>query len=430
MGEIVEWKNGVKTVRYVGNVAPTSPPPPTPVTDPGVLEILRALVHVSVGPDAPPEIAAGLTGLVIDGEGVWQVRQGRTVSEILSLAKVKMPFFPALGYNPGVMIHAPLPVWIVEEVGSFFRWVYNTHKAEAFVRIFWKNADTVGDVDWQVVVPEQIVSAGGVKHDLSAGLEGWIHWGDIHSHGSMDTFWSGVDDADEAKYEGCLFGVMGKWNDLWPKSKWRARLGGKFIDLPLDQVTAGQQITFSGTVSFGKMLDGSGKVELASSAIPFPADAFPEEWKTMVKEQKGYSAAQDYRTRGRGGYDPNDFGWGRGRIANPSTQTDRAGGSTGYRNTLRSPRQAQKLIKRIKGLVSGARNRGRSLFSQDPATARWFVDEQLVVWTKATPTSPLVRVVTSLEDLLMNEINAPRMVYPMTPSQGMIKTLEATSDVK
>jgi len=307
----------------------------------------------------------------------------------------------------------------VEQVGSLFRWVYQQYKAEAFARLFWAKNDQDDTLSWAVVVPDQTVSAGGVKHDLPAEREGWVHWGDIHSHGNMDTFWSGVDDNDEQRFEGCLFGVMGKWADPWPKSKWRARIGGKFLDLPLDAITGGATLQMSVSASFGKLLDGGGAYTLgAQEMVVFPPTGFPEEWKARIVENKGYSANRDFRTYGGyGGVHSPTQGRRGGTLVEPMSGV---GGNTSRRSTLssRSSRQVGKLVKRITTLSTGSSLRGTSLFCQDPTKAKWFVDNTLQVWMRHSVNGPLTKVVTPLADLLSLEVEAPKRLYILPKGHG------------
>lgn len=377
--------------------------------DPEVQAILREMMVITTGPQEMPLIPSGQLGVVTDGQGVWQIRNGLNLTEVTHVGKATLPF-SKLGYTEGLTLHAPLPVWAVEQIGSLFRWVYQQYKAEAFARIFWQRNED-GSLKWEIVVPPQQVSGAGVKHETPAEREGWVHWGDVHSHGSMDTFWSSVDDNDEQRFEGCLFGVMGKWGDPWPKSKWRARFGARFIDLPLDTIVGGATVNVSGRAGYGKILDSQGKIEMSAGEVKiFPPDAFPEVWKEMIQENKGYVAARDSR-QGSYSYSPSV-----GRGGTIVTPTGHSGGSGGYRNRYsvsRSPRQVTKLVKRITKILSGESRRGVSLFSADPLTAKWFVDDSLQVWSKASQTSPLVRVVTPLAELLTNESETPKKLYVM-----------------
>lgn len=103
-----------------------------------------------------------------------------------------------------------LPIALVKKVGNFFQEIYNKHKSEAVVILYY-NFEIK---EWHVEVPEQEVSSAGAKYDLEKSIipEGFIAIGSIHSHASMDAFHSGTDDADEYKFDGIHI-TIGKFNE-------------------------------------------------------------------------------------------------------------------------------------------------------------------------------------------------------------------------
>jgi hypothetical protein len=134
-----------------------------------------------------------------------------------------------------------------------------------------------------------------VRHNSTFDHENegnWMHVMDIHSHGSMGAFWSGVDDADEKRVTTeRLFGVIGKVQQPVPEWKWRMRTRDGFIefniadifDLPKKEVN----FSISSEVIFRSMGDPTlfkdGKVMLNCPVDPFVDVEVPAEWYENVK---------------------------------------------------------------------------------------------------------------------------------------------------
>ena len=62
----------------------------------------------------------------------------------------------------------------------------------------------------------------------------YIHYMDIHSHNTMNAFFSKVDDKDEKATR--LYTVIGKLNEHNPEIKTRISNGGKFLNIDPAQV--------------------------------------------------------------------------------------------------------------------------------------------------------------------------------------------------
>lgn len=81
---------------------------------------------------------------------------------------------------------------------SFFRKVYDEHKSEAIVLLYY-NFDTS---KFLVEVPEQTVSGASLDYNEAPRIKGYKLIGSIHSHGDMSAFHSGTDDKDEMDWDG------------------------------------------------------------------------------------------------------------------------------------------------------------------------------------------------------------------------------------
>jgi hypothetical protein len=91
-----------------------------------------------------------------------------------------------------------VPADLMARVVGFFRAVYRERKTEALVLLLWR------DGSFDLVVPEQKVTAASVRFDLADGdlPAGSRLVGTIHSHGALGAFASSVDEDDEAELDG------------------------------------------------------------------------------------------------------------------------------------------------------------------------------------------------------------------------------------
>lgn len=92
----------------------------------------------------------------------------------------------------------PIPAATFAKVVEFFREVHRQYTSEAMVLLFY-NEETG---KYRVLPPKQSVTYGGIDYDRNLTIEGFTMVGDIHSHGSMSAFHSGVDDSDEDSFDG------------------------------------------------------------------------------------------------------------------------------------------------------------------------------------------------------------------------------------
>jgi len=92
----------------------------------------------------------------------------------------------------------PIPATMFAKVIDFFGQVYDKYRGECIVLLFY-NEETQ---KYKIIPPQQKVSAGSLEYNRSMTIEGYTMIGDIHSHGSMSAFHSGVDDDDEKSFDG------------------------------------------------------------------------------------------------------------------------------------------------------------------------------------------------------------------------------------
>jgi DNA-directed RNA polymerase subunit RPC12/RpoP len=91
-----------------------------------------------------------------------------------------------------------IPGPLFAKVMSFFKAIYQEHRSEAIVLIFYDEKNH----RYKIFPPYQKVNFGTVDYNKGILLEGWQMIGTIHSHASMSAFHSGTDDSDEASFDG------------------------------------------------------------------------------------------------------------------------------------------------------------------------------------------------------------------------------------
>ena len=118
------------------------------------------------------------------------------------------------------------------EAISFFRdYCRKGTELEAMVSFFYHPKTQ----EYVVDCPIQKVSKVRVEYgELSYEKEGFIEVLQLHSHNSMNAYFSMVDNNDEKRF--LLYGVVGKLDQEQPSMKLRAGVNGHFYDLPLEYI--------------------------------------------------------------------------------------------------------------------------------------------------------------------------------------------------
>lgn len=202
------------------------------------------------------EAAGKVISIVPSQDGrVYEIRDtemGRFITPVAGcdlLSEVQAGFVPAL---------PRIPVEQMMQILAFFRhFVQNGAENEALLNIYWDKEDQEFIVD----APEQVVTKTSVNSQLSDEFssERYIHYMDIHSHNTMNAFFSPVDDHDEKATR--LYTVIGRLDGCVPEVKTRISNGGKFLEINPAEV------------------------------FEFAGGSFPSEWKERVnikaKHKKG-----------------------------------------------------------------------------------------------------------------------------------------------
>ena len=138
---------------------------------------------------------------------------------------------PELGeIREGFASNLPLiPFSLVQQVIGFFRsCMRDGAETEALVRVYWDRTQERFLLD----IPHQKVSKARIFADIPIGPEkedGLIHYADIHSHNSMATQFSSIDDTDEKGDR--LYLVMGRLDSYFPEVSARICNGGTFLPI-------------------------------------------------------------------------------------------------------------------------------------------------------------------------------------------------------
>lgn len=209
----------------------TATKPKEPVDPAKVAMALAAITKVEVG---IPEAFTSPITFVVAGNGVFKVQQtvlGRTITKLEGLPTV------AAKLEPGFHLTVPkIPFSVINQVVAFFKAVCKKagNPVEAYCQVWYSTEANL----FFLQVPEQKVSGGSVEHKGdSRPTDKLIHVADIHSHGSMSAFFSGVDDTDERDQGVRIFGVIGNVNTPKPSLKWRMGNGnGTFTDMKMEDV--------------------------------------------------------------------------------------------------------------------------------------------------------------------------------------------------
>lgn len=161
---------------------------------------------------------------VMRGNGLWEVRQNQIGIFYNLLHECNIGGFPKEEFEESfVELALPrIPREMLNQIIAFFRKLTEKHDFEAYVQVVWdKNEQT-----YKIICPKQVVSKARVQYVATNPPPHQVIVLDIHSHNSMNAFFSGVDDSDERKRGDRFFGVVGKLDMAEPQIKLSFILGG------------------------------------------------------------------------------------------------------------------------------------------------------------------------------------------------------------
>lgn len=146
------------------------------------------------------------------------------------------------GFTPALPL---IPLSLIGQIIAFFRsFMAENEEYEAMAQIYWDKEKR----EFFVFVPNQVVRKGEIQADLHDcpydDTERYLCYADIHSHNSMEAFFSETDDQDE-RGTGLYF-VMGELDRFFPDVKARISCGGSFVSIDPATVIEGLDQSFPG----------------------------------------------------------------------------------------------------------------------------------------------------------------------------------------
>lgn len=126
-----------------------------------------------------------------------------------------------------------IPYTIYYEILEFYRKIYKEIKSEVYTCIVWDRERE----DFFIHVPKQTVSGAEVKFENEASLfnnVNYVPYCDIHSHNTMNAFFSAGDVKDEVS--GRFYGVIGNIDHEIAKHVFKVSYDRQFVDLDATQV--------------------------------------------------------------------------------------------------------------------------------------------------------------------------------------------------
>lgn len=154
-----------------------------------------------------------------------------------SIVTFKIDSIPNIGSGKEIFdFNMPkIPIDYFWETINFFKYVSSEfgQNLEAYVVIGYNTKEG----DFCIYIPEQEVTPASVQYDLTKFYTenpGYSIILDIHSHGSIGAFFSGIDDNNDKNDR--FSGVIGYLNKLIPEYKFRFSSMGKYFDLTLDDI--------------------------------------------------------------------------------------------------------------------------------------------------------------------------------------------------
>lgn len=195
-----------------------------------------------------PEKCEKMVTYCLTNNGAKEIRQNEigifvtTPNKIAGLEPLKEGFH--------MKLPCKMPLSILSQIIGFFKEIHKRYGSEAMVQIYWDREKK----GYLLSVPRQEVSAASVNFKRDKRMDKkYLLVSDVHSHGTMSSFFSGIDDKDEK--EARLYGVVGNIEEEIPTIKFRASSGGSTVDVSLKDIF---------DISFD----------------------FPKEWFDRVKEKK------------------------------------------------------------------------------------------------------------------------------------------------
>jgi len=195
----------------------------------------RKNISFHTGRDMPEDFKK--INYIIRKDGLWEVRENKIGTFYVHLFEGNISGFGDEDetFEEGFHLSLPkIPRTLFNQVLAFFRKLCEDHDFEAYAQFYWDPEDE----EYWIRVPQQKVSKGRVVYEKQEGVPSSnILVCEIHSHNSMNAFFSGIDDIDEKQRGDRFFGVIGRLDTKFPEIKMSFIIGGgKRVSVELDDV--------------------------------------------------------------------------------------------------------------------------------------------------------------------------------------------------
>lgn len=161
-------------------------------------------------------------------DGLYLVRRSR-----LFRTELRVDGLPWLQpHEEKALLELPdkIPLELLEQAIDFFRAIFERFRSEALLLLYY----LPNERRYELVAPKQEVSPLTCRYELGPTPEGWVRVGTLHSHGSLTSEHSDVDERDERHDDGLHFTVGGV--DAIPHMLCELAVGGRRFPVPLSQV--------------------------------------------------------------------------------------------------------------------------------------------------------------------------------------------------
>jgi PRTRC genetic system protein A len=134
-----------------------------------------------------------------------------------------------------VVRYPQVPAAMLETIVGFFWSIYQMHRSEAVVLLAWDSTEQ----RYHLIVPAQEASvwvSGGqrspqdVRYKVPVLPPGQLLVGDVHSHGNMGSFASGMDAADE-RYRDGVHAIVGRIEEEPPSIRVELAIDGERFEM-------------------------------------------------------------------------------------------------------------------------------------------------------------------------------------------------------
>lgn len=200
------------------------------------IDFARNNILYHTGKEWPTEL--NKVNYILRSDGLWQVMRNKIGTFYSHVYTGKINGFPSIptddSVKEGFELAVPkIPRRMLSQVLAFFRQLCDDHDFEAYAQFFWNPERQ----EYWIRVPTQKVSKGRVEYEGQGDVDPKnVLVCEIHSHNSMDAFFSGTDDRDEKSRGDRFFGVVGKLDTSSPQIKMSYIINGERTMIELGEV--------------------------------------------------------------------------------------------------------------------------------------------------------------------------------------------------